>query len=619
MSAYHEEEFDKKKVEWSTWKTLLSFTYKYKKALLIMILSVIIISIIEVLLPYMTSYAIDNYILKGLTDGIWKFIVIYIIAVFVTAVSVFIFIYGIGIVQTGVTHDIRGNGFDRLQILSYSFYDVTPVGYIMARLTSDAQKMGETIAWSILDLIWGGFFMMAALIGMLIINSKLALIVFALMPFLAVISFYFQQKILHHQRSVRKTNSRITGAFNEGIMGARTTKTLVREEQNMKEFSDITGKMKYSSIKAAIYSSLYMPVVMTLGALGTGAMLWLGGRQIVLGFGMSLGELTFFLTMSAFFFEPVYNAARIFAELQSAQASAERVVKLLNTDPDIKDGDEIKNIYGDSFEPKIENWPEIHGNVEFRDVMFKYSKGEKVLDGFNLKIKQGETIALVGETGSGKSTIVNLLCRFYEPVEGAVLIDGVDYKERSQLWLHANLGYVLQSPHLFSGTIKENIRYGRLNATDDEVCEAAKLVDADSFIIKLKNDYDTQVGEGGSLLSTGEKQLISFARAILANPALFVLDEATSSIDTETEVKIQSAIETLLEGRTSFIIAHRLSTIRHADRILVIDKGRIIQEGTHTELMQKDGHYKDLYTEQFKHEAENKLLGIDESEITQKA
>ena len=614
MSALHEEEFQHKKVEWKTWKTLLQFVLKYKKILILMIASMSVMGVIEVLMPYLTSFAIDNYIVPRKLDDLWKFILLYVGAILATGGTVFTFVYFAGKMEVSVTHDIRENGFDRLQILSYSYYDVTSVGYIMARLTSDAQKLGDTMAWSLVDLAWGAFFMAASLVWMMILNLKLALIIVCLVPFLAVISFYFQQKILKHQREVRKTNSRITGAFNEGIMGARTTKTLVREQQNYNDFSGITGRMRTFSVKAAIFSSLYMPVVMTLGGIGSGLILWQGGAQVVLGVGMTLGELVFFWTMSTFFFEPVYNAARIFAELQSAQASAERVVKLLNTEPEIKDSEAITRIYGDAFEPKKENWPEIHGEVEFKDVMFKYNKGEKVLDDFNLKIKSGETIAFVGETGSGKSTIVNLICRFYEPVEGSILIDGVDYRERSQLWLHSNLGYVLQTPHLFSGTIMENIRYGRLDATDEEVIEASKLVDAHHFVVNLKDGYDTQVGEGGSLLSTGEKQLISFARAILADPALFVLDEATSSIDTETEVKIQTAIEKLLSGRTSFIIAHRLSTIRHADRILVIDKGKIIQEGTHKELMHQDGHYRDLYMEQFRHEAENVLLGINESE-----
>ena len=615
MSALHEEEFQHKKVEWKTWKTLLQFVLRYKKILILMIAAMSVLGVIEVLMPYLTSFAIDNYIVPRKLDDLWKFILLYAGAILATGGTVFTFVFFAGKMEVSVTHDIRKNGFDRLQILSYSYYDVTSVGYIMARLTSDAQKLGDTMAWSLVDLAWGAFFMVASLVWMMILNLKLAIIIVCLVPFLAVISFYFQQKILKHQREVRKTNSKITGAFNEGIMGARTTKTLVREKQNFNDFSGLTDRMKRFSVKAALFSSLYMPVVMTLGAIGSGFILTRGGAM-VLGSAMTVGELVFFWTMSGFFFEPVYNAARIFAELQSAQASAERVIKLLNTEPEIQDSEEITRIYGDAFEPKKENWPEISGEVEFKDVMFKYNKGEKVLDGFNLKIKPGETVAFVGETGSGKSTIVNLICRFYEPVEGSILIDGVDYRERSQLWLHSNLGYVLQTPHLFSGTIMENIRYGRLDATDEEVIEASKLVDAHHFVVNLKDGYDTQVGEGGSLLSTGEKQLISFARAILADPALFVLDEATSSIDTETEVKIQTAIEKLLSGRTSFIIAHRLSTIRHADRILVIDKGRIIQEGTHKALMHQDGHYRDLYMEQFRHEAENVLLGINEAEAT---
>ena len=280
------------------------------------------------------------------------------------------------------------------------------------------------------------------------------------------------------------------------------------------------------------------------------------------------------------------------------------------TEPEITDSAEVEAIFGDAFNPRRENWPKIYGQVEFKNVSFTYKGGQKVLDDFCLKVRAGEKIALVGETGSGKSTIVNLICRFYEPTEGAILIDGVDYRERSQLWLHSNLGYVLQAPHLFSGTIRDNIRYGMLEATDEQVEEAAKTVDAHTFIERLDKSYDTEVGEGGGRLSTGEKQLISFARAIIAKPALFVLDEATSSIDTETERKIQYAIDKLLHGRTSFIIAHRLSTIRNADRILVIKQGKVSEEGSHRQLMARHGHYYDLYTNQFKAEAENKLLGI---------
>ncbi|MDD2649194.1 MAG: ATP-binding cassette domain-containing protein, partial [Eubacteriales bacterium] len=264
--------------------------------------------------------------------------------------------------------------------------------------------------------------------------------------------------------------------------------------------------------------------------------------------------------------------------------------------------------FGDNFHPKRENWPKLVGDIDFKNVSFQYKDGEKVLDDFSLSVKAGQTIALVGETGSGKSTIVNLICRFYEPTSGEILIDGVNYKKRSQLWLQSNLGYVLQQPHLFSGTVRENIRYGRLEATDEEVEKAADMVNATPFIKKLDKGFDTDVGEGGGRLSTGEKQLISFARAILANPAIFVLDEATSSVDTETEQIIQHAIQTVLTGRTSFIIAHRLSTIRNADRILVISHGKVMEDGTHHQLIAKQGMYYNLYTNQFQDEKGAEIL-----------
>jgi ATP-binding cassette subfamily B protein len=315
-----------------------------------------------------------------------------------------------------------------------------------------------------------------------------------------------------------------------------------------------------------------------------------------------------FLSYTVQFFEPIQELARIFTEFQSAQASAERIFTMLETPLEITDRPEIIARYGDLYAPKKDRWPDLQGNIAFNNVSFAYKEGEQVLSQFNLEVHAGETLALVGETGSGKSTIVNLACRFFEPTEGQVLIDGVDYRERSLAWLQSNLGYVLQTPHLFSGTIKDNIRYGRLEAGDEEIVQAAKLVNAHEFIMKMEQGYNAEVGEGGNRLSTGEKQLVSFARAILANPRIFVLDEATSSVDTETEQKIQHAIHKVLEGRTSFIIAHRLSTIREADRILVIRQGQITEEGTHHELLEQKGYYYRLYTNQFLEEHEAQIL-----------
>lgn len=606
---YFEEEFESKKVDIKTWKKLLQYAARHRKPLIVMSLSMVVIAVFDVIIPYMRAYAIDEYILSNTTDGLIGFTSLYLILSIIVGFIVFVFIYKAGFLETHITYDIRKDAFNNLQRLSFSYYDVTPVGFIMARMTADAVRLGETIAWALVDLVWGAFFMVAALIGMLIMNWRLALIMVVVLPPIAILSAYFSKIILKYQRRVKKTNSRITSAFNEGIMGARTTKSLHREDANFKEFDVLTGRMRSSSIKAAVVSAIYMPIVMTIGAAATGAMLWIGGEQ-VLNRAIMLGELNFFISMSTMFFEPIYQISRVFAELQSSQAAAERVVGLVEAKSDIIDSPEAIEKYGTEIDPKRQNWPKIKGNVEFKNITFKYKTGGKVLENFNLKVEAGNTIAIVGETGSGKSTIVNLLCRFYEPTMGEVLIDDENYKKYSQIWLHSNLGYVLQTPFLFSGTIMDNIRYGKLDATDEEVIVAAKLVDADAFIHKLPKGYETSVGEGGSKLSTGEKQLVSFARAILANPALFVLDEATSSIDTETEAKIQNAIEKVLEGRTSFIIAHRLSTIRHADRILVISKGEIIEDGTHTQLMKNKKHYYELYTNQFKQEKENMILGI---------
>ena len=606
MSSYREEDYTKK-IDLDLWKKLLYYMKPYKKTFIFLTFIMIGVAGVDVILPLMNKYAIDNFIIPGNINGLFKFSILYLFLVVIQAINILLFISLAGKLETSLPYDIRKAGFKKLQELSFSYYDKTPVGWMMARMTSDVRRLGEILSWGLVDFAWGSAMMIGIALAMFLLNWKLALITLSVIPILAIISVYFQQKILKAFREVRKTNSKITGSFNEGISGAKTTKTLVREEENLKEFSEITGTMKYSSIRAAVFSALFLPIVLTLGSIGTGLALWLGGKGVILET-ISYGTLVLFISYTTQFFEPVMQLARIFAELQAAQASAERVLSMIDTKPDIVDSEDIITEYGDVFNRKSENWPKIKGDVTFKNVTFKYNDGEKVLEKFNLNIKAGETIALVGETGSGKSTIVNLACRFYEPTDGKILIDGVDYRERSLGWLQSNLGYVLQSPHLFSGTIKDNIRYGNLNASEMDIIRASKLVNAHNFIMDLEKGYDTEVGEGGGKLSTGQKQLISFARAIIANPSIFVLDEATSSIDTETEQLIQNAINKVLEGRTSFIIAHRLSTIVSADRILVIKKGNVVEEGSHSELLRKRGYYYRLYTNQFKTENEGKIL-----------
>lgn len=596
------------KVELRIWKDFFTYLKPYKKEFLKLTGIMAALGAMDSTFPLLSKYAVDNFIEKNSLDGLGRFIIIYILAVALLSGIIFIFIKLAGRLETSMAHDIRRIGFVRLQELSLSYYDDKAVGWLMARMTSDINRLSETISWGLVDLAWGITMMTGVTIYMFLLNAKLAAITLSVIPILAVISVYFQRKILVAQREVRKINSQITGAYNEDIQGAKTTKTLVREMLNLKEFSGLTSSLRNSSIRAAVLSSVYLPLVIGLGSIGTALALSFGGGYILTG-AITYGTLVAFISYTSQFFEPVRQMAVIFAEIQGAQASAERVFSLLREEPAIKDSEEVLEKYGNIFNQKKDLWPTINGKVEFNNVSFHYNPDEPVLTDFNLSVEPGQTIALVGETGSGKSTIVNLFCRFYEPVEGEILIDGYNYRDMPLNWIHDNLGYVLQAPHLFSGTIRDNVRYGKLDATDEEIETACRLVDAHSFITEMKDGYNTQVGEGGNLLSTGQKQLISFARAIVRNPQLFVLDEATSSIDTETEKIIQDAISRVLEGRTSFVIAHRLSTIRNADRILVIRDGRVIEDGTHRELIKARGYYYSLYSNQFMDERSKAVLG----------
>lgn len=614
MQAFEEKEYNKN-FNFGLWKKMFQFIKPYKKYVFALCFFMISLAGIDAIFPMMTKIAIDEFIVPGKLEGITNFAIKYFVLVIWQSLNVFVFITIAGKLEMELTYDIRKKAYAKLQELSFSYYDKTPLGWIMARMTSDIRRLGEIISWGIVDMVWGLSMMICIAGFMFYYNLKLAIISLSVIPILIIISIIFQKKILVAYRIVRKTNSKITGAFSEGISGAKTTKTLVREAENLKEFKELTGEMRRSSISAAIFSALFLPIVLTLGSIGTGFVIWFGGNDVIVR-SLSYGTLVLFISYTTQFFEPVRELARVLAELQNAQASAERVLSLIETETDVKDKSHVIKNYGDINNPKAENWPSINGYVEFKDVNFKYQNGEEVLNNFNLKIKAGETIALVGETGSGKSTIVNLICRFYEPTEGEVLIDGVDYRERSIGWLHSNLGYVLQTPHLFSGSIKDNIRYGKLDSTEDEIINAAKLVNAHNFIVDFEKGYDTDVGEGGGKLSTGEKQLVSFARAMIANPRIFILDEATSSIDTHTEKIIQDAIQVVLNGRTSFIIAHRLSTIVSADRILVIKNGKIIEEGNHKTLLKNKGYYYSLYTNQFKEEIINKdFKGVQNDKI----
>ncbi len=605
-----EESYTSNKIDWKVWGKIFSYM---KPLLLFVILSVVAMVFVaasDVVYPFISKYAIDDIITPNLgtgvidMEGITKLIIYYVIFMVVSAIMVFLFIIFAGKVQTELANIIRHKAFHHLQELPFSYYDRTRVGWIMARMTSDSRNLSDILSWGLIDLSWGVFMMVLLVIVMFVINWKLALITITVVPFLAVLSHYFRRYILKAHRSIRKVNSKITGLYNEGLTGAITTKTLVLEDPNYHDFDSLTSNMRRQSIKAAMIQGLYFPSVLFIISVMISIVYFVGGKMVagLAGDIISVGTLYLFTSYVWEFFDPINNIASVFARFQQAQASAERIISLIETPIEIKDTKEVIKKYGTLFDYKRENFEPLKGDVRFKDVSFKYNIGEQVLKDFNLEVKAGESIALVGHTGAGKSTIVNLLCRFYEPTSGEILIDGVDYRKRSLGWLHSNLGYVLQTPHLFSGSVMENIRYGKLDATDEEVINAAKAVEAHDFIMKFEKGYDTECGEGGSRLSVGQKQLVSFARAILADPRILVLDEATSSVDTETEKTIQTAIDKLLKGRTSFIVAHRLSTIVHSNRILVVEGGEVVEDGSHRELIEKKGRYYKLYTSQYSEE-----------------
>lgn len=596
---------ERKAFSLAPWKQLLPIVMRYKRPLAVIIVSNVLLAIIDLLYPLLQSRAVDRFIVAGTLEGFGGFLGQYAGLMAVEIVLLVAYFKSCMVVEMCAGRDLKEACFVNLQKLSLDYYNVTSAGHSLSRVMSDTAKIAEATAWTFPNILWALAYIPGVYAVLLTLDVRLALPLIALAPLVAGFTVYFQRRLIALNREVRAQHSRITGGYNEGIMGAKTSKTLALEDRLCREFAQITEKSKQAGIAHGRMRAVYVPLIVLCGTMAASVTLGLGGRM-VLEDRLSLGVLSAFMTYALSLFGLFRQTATFISGMVSLQANVERVADLVSRQPTVVDRPEVLEKYGDCFAPKRENWEPMRGEVAFEDVSFHYTEGgEEVLSHVSVHVPAGGTVALVGETGAGKSTMVNLVCRFFEPTDGRVLIDGRDVQERSQLWLHSHIGYVLQEPHLFSGTIRENIRYGRPDATDAEVEAAARAVNADRIAVKLPRGYDTDVGECGDKLSTGEKQLISFARAILAKPAIFVLDEATSSVDTETERLIQQATSTLMEHTTSFVIAHRLSTIRQADMILVIEHGEIVERGTHEELLARGGAYHELYTTQLSKQEKN--------------
>ena len=584
---------------------ILPFLKSVKKEILLMVLFGLAGSATDIIIPQFQRYALDHYIAEKVFDTVVLFVFLYLATILAAAVSNYISCALATIVEMRVNRELRQTGFRHLQTLSFSYFNQNSVGYIHARLMSDTSRIGGLVSWTLVDCIWRVSYLLGAIVMMLVMNFKLALMVLSILPLFVVLYAIFQKKLIKVNREVREVNSRITGNFNEGITGAKTIKSLAIEEKMEQRFTEETETMRRKTVQASRLRGMFAGTMSLASSIALAIVLWKGGYIAA----DEMGTFSVFMSYAQGMMEPLRWLVDIVSDLITTQVNIERFTNLLAVQSDVVDTPEVVAKYGDSFTPKRENWEELKGDIEFKNVTFQYPDGdETVLENFSLQVPFGTHLAIVGETGAGKSTLVNLVCRFYEPTKGQVLIDGRDARARSQLWLHSAIGYVLQTPHLFSGTVRDNLLMGKSDATEEEIWNAIRAVSAEDVIAHLEKGLDTDVGEGGDLLSTGEKQLISFARAVLADPRILILDEATASVDTMTEARIQEAMERVTAGRTSLMIAHRLSTVRNADVILVVKNGKIVEQGTHPQLLHKQGYYFELYTRQYEDETTAQLL-----------
>ena len=578
--------------------TLFNLVKKFKKEAATVATLNMIYAVLLAFWPLLTKFIIDNYIYKNDVEGFPKFVILMLAFVVMISLTELTYCFAAGKFEKKVILYLRSETFLKTQKLSAKYMDTHQVGWLVSRLVHDTMSIKESVAWNLFDMADSASRLIIIFITMYLLNAKLSLYVLASMPFIAAFTYIFQGKMMKAQKDIKEASSDLTSKLNEDIQGQKTIKTLLREKENLEEFKAISARYKRRGKHSITMQSLYIPSLAFLGSIATAFILKDGGAAAIVGT-LTVGTLFAMVQYSTEIYEPIRQLASVLTELISMQASMERVNSILEADVEVYDTKEIEEVYGDALEAPKKSLPQMKGEIEFKDVSFAYKDEDYILKDFSLKIKDGERLALVGETGGGKSTIINIASRFYEPTKGKVFIDGIDYTQMPLKWVQMNLGYVLQTPYLFRGSIRDNILYGRDGATEEEMLRAAEVVGLDEIVKSFKDGYDTDVGEGGGKLSQGEKQLVSFARALIKDPAILILDEATSSVDTYQEKRIQDAIEKLLEGRTSITVAHRLSTIVTSDRILYIHQGRIAEMGTHRELIAKKGMYYNLYRNQY--------------------
>ncbi|NNC94861.1 MAG: ABC transporter ATP-binding protein [Chitinophagales bacterium] len=594
-----EERFESKRTLWPFLKRIFTYAFQFKSWSIKLIIFIVIVSAMDAAFPLIWLHFLDNVVTPMVLEykaglesgnpvdidlsGLIRFGWIYAAVTVVLGIGVFAFIVYAGRIQEHVMFKLRREMFDKLQHLSLSFYNRSAIGWLLSRITSDTDRVSELVSWGFIELIWGIVMIIACITAMFFYNWVLALAVLLTIPLLLILGIRIRLLILKYSREARRLNSELTASFNEHINGVEVNKATSQEQRAAAEFMTLTSKMQRSSYKASYFTAMFTPVVIGVGSIAAAVVVFSGGNMVLeQKYGITIGIFAAFFVYARNIFEPIFDITRFYALAQGSLSAGERIFSLIDEKLEISDKE------------GVEHFNSISGNIEFEKVNFSYVEGKSILKDFNLKVKAGESIALVGPTGEGKSTIINLICRFYEPNSGKILIDGTDYRDKTLASFRKQLGIILQTPHLFSGSIKENILYGNLNASNEDVVNALKLIGADHFVDKLEEE----VGEEGGNLSIGEKQLLAFARVILKDPAILILDEATSSVDTITEKKIQHGFDKLVNGRTAIVIAHRLSTIRNCDRILVIKKGSIIEEGSHEQLLNLKGHYYHLYTRQ---------------------